>query len=92
MDDNNLNRRFEEQNMILKNILKQSQKTGRYLLWLKVLNILKILIIIAPIVLAIIYLPPFIKRAINKYQDVLPGLEGAWERLSGSQISESLEK
>ena len=88
MDENNLNRRFEEQNVILKNILEQSQKTGRYLLWLKILSILKILIIIAPIVLAIIYLPPFIKKAVDKYQDVVPGLEGVWEKLIPGQTDQ----
>lgn len=92
MDDNNLNRRFEEQNAILKDILKQSQKTGRYLLWLKVLSILKILIIVAPIVLAIIYLPPFIKKAADKYKDVMPGLDGVWERLGGGQINQEYNK
>ena len=88
MDENNLERRFEEQNVILKDILEQSRKTGRYLLWLKILSILKILIVVAPIILAIIYLPPFIKKAVDAYHDAIPGLEGIWEKLGSGQINQ----
>jgi len=34
-----------------------------------------VIIILAPIILAIIYLPPFVKKAIEKYKEVIPGLE-----------------
>lgn len=75
MDDKNLNKRFKEQNEILEKILEQSEKTKKYLLWLKILSIIKIAIIVIPIILGIIYLPPFMKKMIEKYQDVVPGLE-----------------
>ena len=74
MNEAELNQNLKEQNELLRAVLKQSEKTKKYLLWLKVFGIIKIIIIITPIILGVIYLPPFIQKAIDKYHDLLPGI------------------
>jgi len=72
MDEAELNQKLKEQNELLKALLKQGEKTKKYLFWLRVFGIVKIIIIATPIVLGVIYLPPFIERAIENYKDLLP--------------------
>ena len=72
MNEAELNQKLKEQNELLKAILKQGEKTKKYLFWLRVFGIIKLIIIITPIVLGVIYLPPFIERAIENYRNLLP--------------------
>jgi len=74
-----INKKIEEQNKILQELIKQNKKTQRTLNWLRVIGVIKVVVIIAPIILALIYLPPFVRRAIEKYEDVIPGLEKVQE-------------
>lgn len=75
MPEENLNQKLDQQARLLREISEQNKKTQKYLLWLRVLSVIKIALIAAPIVLAIIYLPPFVKKAIEEYKEILPGLE-----------------
>jgi len=59
------------QEEILWKIYESSEKTRKYLMWNRILSFIKILIIIIPIILAIIYLPPLIQNAISPYQELL---------------------
>lgn len=43
----------------------------RYIIWQRVFGVLKILIILIPITLGIIYLPPIVKKAYEQYKEVL---------------------
>ena len=43
----------------------------RYVIWQRVFSILKILIILVPIILGIIYLPPIAKRAYEQYKEIM---------------------
>ena len=54
-----------------KAIYEMAQKTRRHLLWMKVFAILRVLIIVVPIVLAIIYLPPYIEKVMQPYENLL---------------------
>lgn len=54
-------------------IYEQNRKINRKLMWMAVGNWLKILIIVVPIVLGVIYLPSFIKNLTSKYGAYLPG-------------------
>lgn len=81
MDEVDINKKFEEQNEILQSLLEQNKKTQRTLNWLRVIGVIKVLVILAPIILAIIYLPPFVRKAIEKYEDVVPGLEKVQEMI-----------
>jgi len=74
-----INKKIEEQNKILQELIKQNKKTQRTLNWLRVIGVIKVVVILAPIILALIYLPPFVRRAIEKYENVIPGLEKVQE-------------
>lgn len=83
--EKNTTEKLERQTELLEEILAQTEKTRRYLLWLKILGIIKVLIIVTPIVLGIIYLPPFIRKIIEDYKNVVPGLERMQEILESSR-------
>ena len=42
-----------------------------YIFWQRIFGVLKILIIVIPIIVGIIYLPPLFKQVINQYQSLL---------------------
>ncbi len=57
-----------------KKILELEEKNKRYILWLKIVNLLKLLIILIPIILALVYLPPVMKDFFEKYRELFgPG-------------------
>ena len=65
-----LNQNLSQEEMIAE-IYKATKKIEKYLLWMKVMSILKILIIVIPTILAIIYLPPLLKQTLKPYQELL---------------------
>ncbi len=75
MTEIELNKTLKEQNELLKKLLLQSEKTRKHILWTKTLGIIRLIIIITPIIFALVYLPPFVKKAIEKYQAIVPGLD-----------------
>ena len=58
-----------------KEILKLSQYIRKYVFWQKVFNWLKFFLILIPILLAIIYLPPFLKGALEPLQGLIYSVE-----------------
>jgi len=81
MPEPNINKKIEEQGKILQELVEQSKKTQKTLNWLRIIGVIKVVVIAAPIILAIIYLPPFVKRAIEDYKDIIPGLEKIQEMI-----------
>ena len=65
---NLLKKNFE----LLENIQKQNQKILRNFFWMHVASILKILFILVPIVLGLIFLPPFFRQISAQYGEVIP--------------------
>ncbi|MFA5076205.1 MAG: hypothetical protein WC480_02190 [Patescibacteria group bacterium] len=63
---------------------KQVRKVNNYILYFQIIGVVKILLIVAPIILAIIYLPPYFKdfwaqynsmlEAPNELRKIIPGL------------------
>ena len=51
-------------------------KMKKYLTWLRVVSIIKLVLILAPIVLALIYLPPIISNIISEYKAMFNGFGG----------------
>lgn len=66
-----IERKFEEQRRLLEAIYRNTEKTRKYIFWGKVMSFVYLLLILAPIVLAIIYLPPLIGSAIGPYKELL---------------------
>jgi hypothetical protein len=52
-------------------ILKLTKKNNRILKWQHFFGILKLILILIPLILGIIYLPPFLEKIISSYQEVL---------------------
>lgn len=75
MEDNNQQLK-DIKNLLLENIeyskrnAAKIEKIEKHILISKIVNIIKLTIILIPIVLAIIYLPPLISRLISNYQDI----------------------
>ena len=75
MPEENIYKKIDKQTELLEIIAKQTRKTEKYILWGRAFSVLRLLIIIAPIILAIIYLPPFIQRSIDKIRGILPEIQ-----------------
>lgn len=74
MENNELNEIKEiiEQNAeINQDIQTRLKKIENYLKWQKIGTIFNILIIVAPIVLGIIFLPPLFREVLKSYQELL---------------------
>lgn len=82
---------LEENNRLLKEVKAGNDRLERYLRWNRVWSLLRLLIIIIPIALGIIFLKPYVKDAVSTYEDLLgvPGAGGASQSLD---ILEELEK
>ncbi|MDD4271570.1 MAG: hypothetical protein PHF50_02085 [Patescibacteria group bacterium] len=57
-------------------IYKQTKYIKSYVFWAQIFGVLKILIIVVPIVIGIIYLPPLLKGVFDQYKDVLGSGDG----------------
>lgn len=59
-----------------KAIYEQVEKTRKYIFWGRVVEAVKLTIIVVPIILGILYLPPLIKSFFSFYQGLLGGAGG----------------
>ena len=66
----------------IKNLLKENLKLNQeiykmvkdiksFVFWQRIWGVVKILIIVAPIIIGIIYLPPLFKQVLGQYQSLL---------------------
>ena len=80
---------LEENQQLLKLILHQTLKTRKYIFWGRTISLLYIVFLVAPIVVAIIYLPPLFEKVISPYQELLgsDGGQGIGGIFSGNQNS-----
>ncbi len=62
---------LEKQQVLLEVIEKQNKKIGRHIFWMTVGGYVRILLVIIPIVLAVIFLPPLLKDVTKQYQELL---------------------
>lgn len=56
-----------------KKILQSVEKTRKYINYLKIVNMIKLIVIIVPLILALIYVPPFLQDMIEIYKDLFGG-------------------
>jgi len=63
-----------------------------HIFWQNVFSFLKILIIVVPIIIGIIYLPPLLKGVFQQYQSLLGGGDGLNPESSGGNLLKSLLK
>ena len=67
---------LEENRQYLKAIYRQLEKTRRYIFWGRVISVLYFVILVAPLILAIIYLPPLLEQTLAPYQELLGAGKG----------------
>ena len=68
-----IEKKLNEQEILLQAIYKNSEKVRKYIMWGRVMSAIYIVLIFAPLIVAAIYLPPLIKNAIGPYQELLGG-------------------
>jgi len=61
---------------LTKEIFELTKKTRKYILFGQIMNVVKIVLIMGPIIIAIIYLPPIIKEFFRTYSELLGGGTG----------------
>ncbi len=69
--DGEIKKLLEENLALNEEIYKMVKKINRFVIWQRIFGFLKILIIIVPIVLGILYLPPILKELLGQYQSIL---------------------
>jgi len=55
-------------------IFKMVKYIKKYIFWQKIWGVLKVLIILVPIILSIIYLPPFLNKVFSQYKGLFEGV------------------
>jgi hypothetical protein len=86
--DEEIKKLLEKNLELTEEIHKMVKSVKRYMLWQNIWSFLKILIIVVPITIGIIYLPPLLKDVFKQYQNLL-GVENALNL--GSGVSNPLE-
>lgn len=77
-----LAKELEEHKEILLKIYENTRKTRRYIMIGKIISIIYFILIVAPIIFAVIYLPPLLKNVAGPYQELL----GQTESLKGVDV------
>ena len=67
---------MRENAKLTREIYEISKKTNRYILFSQIFTVVKVILIVGPIVISIIYLPPLLKEAFGTYQELLGGGTG----------------
>ncbi len=88
--DEEIKKLLEKNLTLTEEIHKMVKSIKRYMFWQNVWSFLKILIIVVPIVIGIIYLPPLLKGVFQQYQSLLGGGDGLNLESSGGNFLESL--
>lgn len=69
--DNEIKKLLKENLALNEEIYKMVKKINRFVIWQRVFGFLKLLIIVLPIVLGILYLPSILKDLLAQYQSIL---------------------
>jgi hypothetical protein len=72
--EQDLKKLMAENRQMLEEIHKVSSKTAHYLKWLRIMDALKLLLILIPIVAAWLFLPDLISSFNETYGNLIPGL------------------
>ena len=75
-ENKNLESLLQENLRLTREIRELAEKTRRYLLFSQIFSVVKIILIIGPLILALIYLPPLLKAAVKSYGEILGGGTG----------------
>lgn len=62
---------MEENQRLTKLVLSNTERIRKYIFWGRVMSLIYLVIIIAPIIFAVIYLPSYFKTAFAPYESLL---------------------
>ena len=85
--DEEVKKLLEKNLKLTEEIHRMAKSIKSFMMWQKIFGFLKILIIVVPIVIGIIYLPPLLKNIFEQYQ----GLFGIGGDASGNIIENLLK-
>ena len=71
-----IERLIRENLTLTREIIEHTRKTRRYILYGHIFNIIKVVLIVGPIILAILYLPPLLQQVFGTYSELLGGGTG----------------
>ncbi|MBU1179798.1 hypothetical protein KJ885_02555 [Patescibacteria group bacterium] len=64
---------IEENIKLSKAILRSTEKTRKYLRWMRIMSILRLLLIVVPLILAVIYVPPILSKLNETFGELYGG-------------------
>jgi len=62
--------KLSDRELLLK-IYENTEKTRKYIMWGRIMGLIYIIILVAPIIIAMIYLPPLIEKSMAPLNDIL---------------------
>ena len=66
-------------------IFEDSQKIRKYLFWQRIISIVWLVVVLAPIVLALFWLPPLLQNLFGSYSELLGGGKNALDLMGQLQ-------
>lgn len=80
-DQERLLRMVEENLRLSRSLAEDMKRVRRYLLWQRIMAVFWVILLVAPLILATIWLPSFISNTLGPYQDLLSGNKNALDLL-----------
>lgn len=91
MDDNLKN--LVERNLALTEENHEAiQKIRKYIVMTQILGVIKFIVILAPIIFAIIYLPPILRDLIAPYQELMPDSLKQFNQIDMNNFNSYIDK
>ena len=66
-----IERLLQENRQYLEAIYESCEKSRKYILWGRIMTLFYLVIIVAPIIIAAIYLPPYISQLFEPYKELI---------------------
>jgi hypothetical protein len=73
--DEEIKKLIETNIQLTQQALGDLAKVNRYIFWQKIVTFIYLFLIVAPIIFALIYLPPLLGSSLEQYQDILETLK-----------------
>lgn len=68
--DNKIEQLLQEQKVLLENVMQQNKKIQRRLTMIVVAGYIKFFLVLAPIIVALLFLPPLFKQVTSQYSSL----------------------
>ena|SRR3990167_2603453 len=70
-EDNEIKHLLQQNQELLGRIYESTEKGRKYILWGRIMALVYLFLIVAPIIFVLIYLPPLVKGIVAPYQELL---------------------